>query len=70
MRRHEHGTVGLIEFARRWHDATVVPLGEREHAVHEVAIGRHQFIVVAAVELGPCETRVARFGGIGDHEVP
>ncbi len=49
----QQGVAGLIHDAGIWHRSIEVAIVERQHAVHQVAVGRHQFVVVLAQELVP-----------------
>ena len=51
------------------HNAVVVFLGELEGTVHEVSVNGHQFVVVAGLEVAPCEVVVLCLGSIGGEHI-
>src|SRR5262245_6476534 len=55
----QHRLVGRDELPGSGHEAGEVALGEGEHAVHGVAVGRHQLVVVATHQLLKGEVAVA-----------
>ena len=57
--------VNVLQFATFGHDAVEVFLGQLECTVDEVAVNSHQFVVVAVLEILPCEVVVLGLRSVG-----
>ena len=61
--------VVVCQFAGSGHDAFIVFLSQLQCAVHEVSIDRHEFIVVACLEVLPSEVVVLCLRCVGSEDV-
>ena len=57
--------VDILQFSASRNDAVPILLGQLQGTVDEVAIDGNQFVVVAVLEILPCEVVVLGFRGIG-----
>ena len=61
--------VYVLQFATFGHDAVEVFLGQLECTVDEVAVNSHQLVVVAVLEILPCEVVVLGLGCVGSEHI-
>ena len=67
-RFHQRSVLAVV-LANRRNGAVVIAVGEGEDTVHQVAVGRHQLIVIPAYELAPGKIGVPRFGHVYREQV-